>query len=326
MEKKQMNIAVSLNQNFFYCTYVMLSSLFENNTESSITVYVLHSELTDEHMDAFDKLAQQYDGQVQSVLIDRSLFSDRLMVTAEWSIEAYYRLIMADVLPREVERILYLDGDIIVNGNIREFYDLNFEDKLLGVCIENENNIEKLPQLNTRMFQELLKQGFYYFNSGVMLWNLKKVREQYSFADYMKVAEEYADVLVTPDQDILNYCYWNQAKYMETAVYNQFTRNAHYEGKSYQQIREEVRIVHFASAKPWNANNLHFDIEQLWWDYAQRTPYYEYLCEEFTRKTINDPFIERFIQEIYDNIAVLQKDLEDSIALSERLIGMIDGK
>ncbi len=326
MEKKQMNIAVSLNRNFFYCTYVMLTSLYENNSDSAITVYILHSELTDGQIDAFEQLARQHGGQVQSVFVDRSLFSEGLMITAEWSIETYYRLLMADALPQEVERILYLDGDIIVNGNIRDFYDLDFEDKLLGVCMETEKNMENQPQLNSRMFEKLLKQGFYYFNAGVMLWNLKAIRGHYTFADYMKVAEEYADVLVTPDQDILNYCYWNKGKYVESAVYNQFSRDAHYEGKTYQKIREQTRIVHFASAKPWNANNLHFDIEQLWWDYAQKTPYYEFLCEEFTEKTINDPFMEQYIQQIYDNIAVLQKDLEDSIALSERLIGMIHAK
>lgn len=56
-DKSRMNAAVSLNQNYFYYAYVMLKSLFENNKDSSITVYVLHSELTDEQIMEFQSMA-----------------------------------------------------------------------------------------------------------------------------------------------------------------------------------------------------------------------------------------------------------------------------
>lgn len=326
MEKRPMNVAISLNQKYFYYTYVMLTSLFENNTDSQITVYVMHSELTVEQIDKYSLLAAEYKGKICSVYIEQEKFEvlSELPTTDMWSIEAYFRLMMPDVLPKEVERILYLDVDIIVNGNIREFYDTDFSDKLLCVCKEEvANDLERASEQRKKIFAELFDKGFFYFNSGVLLYNMKELRQKYNFAIYMETAKQLGS-FETPDQDILNYCHWNEIMYAETEVYDWFAREAHYAGRDYTYIRERVRMIHFAGAKPWNADNIHFDIEQIWWDYAKKTPYYGKLCEEFTYKTINDPFIENYIKDLYEYSNTLQANLNDSIALNEKLLAMLN--
>lgn len=324
-DKSRMNAAVSLNQNYFYYAYVMLKSLFENNKDSSITVYVLHSELTDEQIMEFQSMAEQYGGQICSVFVKRELFSDQLPTTAEWSIESYFRLAMPDLLPIEVERVLFLDVDIIVNGNIRGFYDTVWQDKLFCVCEEpSANDLDHTFELRRQMFSELFRKGFVYFNVGVMLWNLKEIRKKYNLDFYMKTAQQLNYTFVSPDQDILNYCHWNEVQYADPSLYNQFARIAHNEGKDYAWIKENVAVIHFAGTKPWGADSVHYDIEQLWWDYAKKTPYYAKLCREFTFRMINETYMEDYVKEIFGQMNTLRSNLNDSLALNEKLLGMLN--
>lgn len=325
MEKKPMNVAISLNQKYFYYTYVMLTSLYQNNPESAITTYILHSELNKEQLDSYQALAERFGGGICSIWIDRKDFSEQLPTTTAWSIEAYYRLVMPDILPEKVDRILYIDVDTIVNASLRELYETDFEGKFFCVCKDGPANDEDNAQRKARkvIFNPLFDQGFVYFNSGVMLWNLERVREEYHFQDYMQIAAEMGYHFVSPDQDILNYCHWNQVKYVDETIYNQFARIAHNMGKKYEEVKKEVCILHYAGTKPWNADNIHFDLEKIWWDYAKLTPYYEKLSTEFIHKTMTDKTMEEYVHNLFTQIEALQSNLSDSLALNERLFSML---
>lgn len=318
--KAQMNIAVAFNQKFFKYAYVMMTSLYENNKDSSITLYVLHSELTEEMLGELLQLAEKYSGEIVPILVEKEKLEEQLPTTTEWSIEMYYRLLMPDLLPEEIERILYLDVDMIINQNLHDFYAQDFEGKLFCVC---KDVTELKYELWQQMFGAFLEKGFAYFNSGVMLWNLKEVRKKYHFADYMRVAKQWNYQLVAPDQDLLNYCHWQEVKYADAAVYNQFARVAHNQGKNREEIEKQVVILHFAGAKPWGADNVHFDIEKIWWEYAKRTPYYAALCEEFILRTMTDTTVEQLVQELMENIDTLQQNLNDSLQLNQQLLAMI---
>lgn len=318
--EKKMNVAVALNRKYFIYTYVMLTSLYENNKENRITVYVLHSELTEEQIAEFQKLAENYGGKVVSVYVDRDKFSDQLPTTTEWSLETYYRLMMPDLLPETVERILYLDVDIIVNQNLWEFYSQDFEGKLFCVC---RDVLELKMEQHRQIFSKFLEQGFVYFNAGVMLWNMEEIRKKYHFADYMKLAEQLEYKMMAPDQDLLNYYHWREVKYADAAVYNQFARAAHNQGKSYEDVKNQVAILHYAGTKPWGADNVHFDIEKIWWDYAKKTPYHAGLCEEFVNRAMTDETMEQYVRELMENNNILQQNLNDSLQLNQRLLAMI---
>ena len=322
--KEQMNVGISTNQNYYRYAYVMLTSLLENNQDMAVTVYVLHSELTEEQIGGYRKLAKQYGGNAVSVEIDKTRLAGQLPTTAAWTIEMYYRLMMPDILPEDVDRLLYLDVDMIVNASLKELYETDFEGKLFVACAEGEERHEERdPETCRRLFSELYEKGFEYFNSGMMLWHISEIRKKYTFADYMKAAELFEYTFAAPDQDLLNYCHWQEVKYVDMAVYNRFARSAHQAGKTYEDIKKEARIVHFAGAKPWNGRSIHMDIEQLWWDYAKKTPFFGELCEEMVYQTLHDPFVENYAKELIDNVTVLQKNLNESLQLNQQLLAML---
>ena len=111
------NIAIALNKNLLLQSCVLLASIAVNNPDEAVRVYVLHSELTDEDIELMQKtIDDYYSYQIIPVFLERNLFSD-LPEKSYWSLEAYYRLMLTDILPDDVSRILYLDIDIIVNKN-----------------------------------------------------------------------------------------------------------------------------------------------------------------------------------------------------------------
>lgn len=105
-----MNIATALNRKYLEYTVVMLCSLCENNNEH-IDAYLLHSELTTQDIDIIKNSLSKYDITIISVEINKSDFDDRLPRNTQWSIETYYRLMLMDILPESVDRLMYLDVD-----------------------------------------------------------------------------------------------------------------------------------------------------------------------------------------------------------------------
>ena len=86
--------------------------------------------------------------------------------------ESFYRLVLPEILPEEIERILYLDVDIVVNHSLKELYHTEFDGNALCACPEPFSGIGVF-QYRDEMFQEHVREGFTYFNSGVLLMNLK---------------------------------------------------------------------------------------------------------------------------------------------------------
>jgi lipopolysaccharide biosynthesis glycosyltransferase len=122
--------------------------------------------------------------------------------------------------------------------------------------------------------------------------------------------------MTAPDQDILNYLHGKNAGYLPGDRYNLFARFAHQHGVTYEEVRDQVAVIHFTGDKPWVTTALHFDIEQLWWDYARLTPHeiYHQLLEEFQISTINDPELEQSVKKLVD-------DNNRMVELSQKLLG-----
>ena len=278
---KKMNIAAALDRNYFRYTYVMLISLFENQVkDTEIHVYLLQSELIQKEKICLENLVKSYGGFLHWLQIDSSYFPKSCTEFARWPVESFYRLALPEILPEEMERILYLDVDIVINHSLRELYDTDFEGNAMCACPEPFHGMGVFPYRDA-LFKEHAKEGFIYFNSGVLLLNLKVLREKYGLHSYMEVAERYNYCLETPDQDLLNYVHWKDVKFVDTVKYNLYAKFAHNFGVGYEEAKSKVTMVHFMAKKPWNSKANHFEMERLWWDYAKKSPFYYDFREEY---------------------------------------------
>ncbi len=175
-----MNVAIALNRKVIVPAYVLLTSLFCNHPKDGIDVYVLHTELTTDDMKLFKELAEQYEKKaVKEMYVDRSGWQE-LPETYDWSIETYYRLMLPDMLPESITRILYLDVDMVVNRRIVSFYEMPFEDKLF-ICAEDFRFDEELEMCSKKrydVFKALKDQGMKYFCAGMLLMNIDGLRKK----------------------------------------------------------------------------------------------------------------------------------------------------
>lgn len=306
-----MYVAIATNAKFIKYAYVMLASLFENNRDRDICVYVLMADSLANAGGIFDSLQEKYGQKVCLLPVDESLFPETLVYTSYWPIEVWYRVALPVLLPDEIKRILYLDVDVIVNENLNEMYDMSLEDCIFVGCHDYVMPKE-ISEKQAILFQdELSSVEFKYFNSGVLLMNLDCMRKEDAFHKIVKMALEKSDYLVAPDQDVLNYMYWNRTKYVDRWKYNFYARLAFKEEKGYEWAKENASIIHYAGHKPWDNKALHFETERIWWEYAKKTPFYTELLEEFVLQNVDSNFWYFHVNELYDDRAVLLRDNQE---------------
>lgn len=321
--RPRMNVATALNSLYMRYTYVMLTSLFMNQPETDIHVYLLHSDLSDEEQNCLQSLAQRYGHTIHYLLMSREVFPTALPTIQQWPLEVYYRLLLLDILPDEVDRLLYLDVDMIINKSLMGLYQTDFEGAYFCVC---QDMIATIPFMDARdeIFREQIALGFIYFNSGFMLWNVSGLRGKYSFMKYMELAEKLEYKLMAPDQDLLNYMHWNQVKFVDEYCYNLLAKKAYNNGFRYEEVKKETAIIHFAGMKPWEGQYVHYDIERLWWDYAKQTPFYVELMEEFMRNCLSDPTVYDTLSSLSDEKRTMVAELQKSTALCKQLLQLFE--
>ena len=271
----KMNICMAANSAYMRYQYVMLTSLFESNRDSEIVVYILQKDFTDSDKNYVLMLAKSYNQIVEFIDIPESFFA-KLPTDHIYSVEVYFRLMMPELLPISLERVLYLDVDILVLKSLEELYNDDIKGYYFGACIDiNMGDLSEHRQHQYGRYDDLR-----YFNSGVMLWNLDLIRRSYDFDSYLCAAEKLNYDLPCVDQDILNYLYYDKVKYLDPYKYN-YLPIIHLcqERKNEWGKLEDVRILHFAGCSPWR-NGIKPEEYRLWWKYAKMTPFYSELLEE----------------------------------------------
>lgn len=319
----RMNVATALNSKYMRYTYVMLTSLFFNHPLEDIQVYLLHNDLTPSDCEHLTALGTAYGNTIHFLKIDRNIFPDDLPTTAAWSLETYFRLMLPDILPAEVDRLLYLDVDMIIDKSLTALYHTDFGGANFCAC---KDMTVDFPTGDSRdqIFQEHIANGFTYFNAGMMLWNVKNLRGEYSFKRYMELAKELDYRMLAPDQDLLNYMHVNQIQFVDEYKYDLFSRMAYNAGIHYPDVKQETAIIHYAGMKPWEGAYIHYDIEQLWWEYAKMTPFYHELLEEFVTECIRSPLIYDTMNTLSKEKQALSAELSKNTALCKRLLAMLE--
>lgn len=275
-----MNIAIAINEAYIPYAYVMLTSLFENHPDRKITVYIMYGEIPDESLMIFGELEEKYGQSICAIQVPLDALPDFLPSTQMWTREVYFRLMLQDLLPESVERILYLDTDIVITGRLDDYYDIDLGNAFLAVNPDMSVLRCGLVQKQEQLFEKHIMAGdFCYFNAGVMLINLKLMRQHYNFAGFMEEFLVRKDLIYVQEQDLLNDLFSGRILYVPEERYDLFAKVAYNEGKGYAWVKEHTSIVHYAGSKPWTGDAARYDTELIWWEYARLTPFYQELME-----------------------------------------------
>ena len=250
-----MNILVTLDSNYMNPLKVMLKSMFINNPDETFSIYVMHSTLETKEINALMEFAESGGHSVKEIKITDDYFHDA-PVLKHYTKEMYYRLLAFKFLPKTLDRILYLDPDILIINEIRSLYDTDMDDYLFAAAY---HDVAKLKELNKIRLKAYEMEAYY--NSGVLLMNLEKQRKEIREEDIYEFVEENKKRLVLPDQDILNGLYSKSIKDIPEVRYNYDARFYQYyklstKGKiDLDYVINNTSIIHFCGKrKPWLKN------------------------------------------------------------------------
>ena len=121
-----MNILVTLDENYVPYLNVMLSSLKESNKGEFFQIYLLHTNMNESALDKTRRILGD-GGRINMIRADEKML-DSAPTTSRYPKEIYYRIFAAKYLPKGLDRVLYLDPDIIVNGSLKKLYSLDMGD------------------------------------------------------------------------------------------------------------------------------------------------------------------------------------------------------
>ncbi len=242
-----MKVVVTVNETYIYPLKVMLHSLFSTQKEP-VEVFLIHSGLSSGQVGELRRFCTGYRQEFSEVQVENDVF-EKAPVMGYFSKEMYYRILTPWLLPGE-DRVLYLDPDIIVNDSLGSFFHMNLgKDAMAAVRDRPYAQIDHRKRLG-------LGEDAVYVNSGVILMDLKKMREKKSVEEVRRLLEERGKEMIFPDQDIINIMWEGYIRQMPDA-YN-LNPNILYL-KEYlqmpmpQKARKMGKIVHYmGKSKPWN--------------------------------------------------------------------------
>lgn len=249
-----MNILVTLNSNYILPLKVMLWSLFFNNQYQNFNIYLMHSSISSEEIDDLQQFIAENGHELFEVKINEKYF-ENAPVLMHYTKEMYYRLLAYKFLPASLDRILYLDPDILVINPIDELYNTDIDDYLYAAAY-HDIPVKEINRIRLRAYDMEA-----YFNSGVLLMNLHLQRERINEEEIYTFVEKNKNRLIMPDQDILNALYCKEIKKLSEIKYNYDVRYYYYNkilsngevGMDY--IMCNTSILHFCGKKkPWQKN------------------------------------------------------------------------
>lgn len=250
MTKHKMNLLVTLNEAYFPYLNTLLFSVLYHNPNTYFTVYLLHTSICKEATEE-TKAILGTSGELVMIEAEGHGFDDA-PTTDQFPKEMYYRILAAKYLPDTVDRVLYLDPDIIVNGSLSELYEASLGDNYFAAASHNGKMMRLINGVRLG-----LKRGSPYINSGVLLMNLKLLREKQNLEDVFTYIKKKRSRLCLPDQDVISGLYGDKIVKLDTYVYNMTDRLYRYDrilGKhrSVEWYREHSVIFHYCGKnKPW---------------------------------------------------------------------------
>lgn len=245
-----MNILFSINAKFVPLTKICIQSILR--FDSNIDFYIFHHDLTEENK-------QDLQGSFTSctfhfMRIDEKIF-EGFPISSRYPLEIYYRLFASSILPDNLNRILYLDVDIVAIRSLKELYTMNFDGNAYIACSHvNEN----MTHMNAKRLG--LKKDVPYINTGVLLMNLQLLRTIWDKNAILNYVNANKKKLVLFDQDILTALYGNRTKIIDYKKYNLSERMLNiYNLRNPQNridldwVKKNSVIIHYCGRmKPWN--------------------------------------------------------------------------
>lgn len=253
------HIAFGIDRNFARGMGVLISAISQHNCEAKVVYHVFTDGIDLDDINKLKQLTQPDHVMIKFYYIDIAAFKN-LPTTIAWSYATYYRFIMGKVLYGSVERVLYIDADILCLNAIKELTQIDMESNIvLAIAEPGQFNVKRLN----------IKQGRY-FNAGALYidinkWNEAKIGEQ-----AVQLLSQNPEKYPYLDQDVLNILLDGKTRFIEEKW------NYLYDMRKVEtQLPDGVNFVHFIGDKPWQVWSEHHFMVKIYMAYAKKSPWAE---------------------------------------------------
>ncbi len=180
-----------------------------------------------------------------------------------FTLTIYFRLFIPTMFP-QYDKGIYIDSDVVLNGDIAELFDIDIGDNFIGAC--NDLSIADTPPLVAYTENAIGVKANEYINSGVLLMNLKKMRESGFEEHFLNLLNTYHFDCIAPDQDYLN-AICNGNIYYLSEVWDAMPNDQ-------REPLSNPKLIHYnLFSKPWCYDNIQYG--DLFWHHAETSGYYD---------------------------------------------------
>lgn len=268
------HIACNIDGNFTKHCAVTLVSLFENNPAATFCIHIVANHLPAADQQALRDIVARYGGTICFYFPPADLlavfsikkFGKRI------SMATYYRCMLSAILPDTVDKVLYLDCDIVVLGDITPFWQTD----LTGVGVAC---VEDIGCHETERYEVLhYPAADSYFNAGVLLINLDYWRRRQMDKQCVDYFRTYPERIRFNDQDLLNALLHDHKRFvprmwnMQDGFYRYGMDTASPDPVAYRDELRHPVILHYTNKKPWNYDSMH-PLKQAYYVYLDLTPW-----------------------------------------------------
>ena len=302
MNKPIIPVFYACDESFLKFTVVSIRSMTDNaSCEYKYRFYILHSGISEDKKAIVDELFGKDREIIFSDVTDYlDKISDKLPIRDYYSKTTYYRLFIAEMFP-DYEKVIYIDSDTVVTGDISELYNTEIGDNYLGACHEQ-------AMIGVDAFGEYAERvvgvsRYNFFNAGVLLINCEEFRCHRVLDRFARYLQEY-NFVVTQDEDYLNlickdHVYWLDGRW-NTEVF----------GVIPHDVREAKVIHYIMTNKPWHYSDCRHG--EFFWEYARRTGVYGEIAAELAGYTDAQKERDRLSAERLVELAVAETYREDN--------------
>lgn len=294
--QEKIEIVTACDDNYIQHLSVMLCSLLENTfNKENIVVNVIDGGITLENklkIDSFLKIKFQIN--INFLEINKNIYS-KFKISHHITHATYYRISIPSLFPDHINKVLYLDCDLIIKEDISKLWDFDITDYSIAAA--------RTLLADRTHLQDIVSKESIYFNAGVLLINLYKWRKNDTSKKLIQFLQDNPERIVFWDQDSLNAILYNDYLLLPLRWNLQsdfFEVRGHSRSQEIQEAIVNPAIIHYTgSHKPWDYIDNH-PYRQEYYKYLAMTPW-----QNYKPKRTFKLFIERLIR-VYTPSFLLQ--------------------
>lgn len=303
-QKDQVPIMLSCNNGYVKIASVLIESILKNSSNNhTYKIFILNTDITNENKQILvDQVSTNNNFEVDFINVERRMSKYKnLFIDRHLSLETYFRFLALELFPN-LKKILYLDCDMVVERDVYELFDVDMNDfsivatKDVDIISLYPKEDETDPEVRENIDNILCLENYTdYFQAGMLVFNLDKIRKKYDGKMLFDVACRRKWKF--QDQDVLNYLFNGDVLYTDmkwNTLYECFNRKERVENyvkselaTEYISAKKNPWIVHYAGTpKPWD--DMKTDMGEHFWKYAKTSPFFEILIHELTMRNMNN--------------------------------------